>query len=84
MSFKPAPQATGKAAHAAVSSRAPHGPATDLLGNPGFPQACFIACRTPYDCLWLGCSVLLSQDTIARQLHQFRKSAYVAPDWDPA
>lgn len=84
MSFKPAPHATGKAAHAAVSPVAPNGPATDLLGNPGFPQACFMTCKNPYPCLWFGCSIRLSHDTIARQLEQFPKSAYVAPEWDPA
>jgi hypothetical protein len=43
-----------------------------------------MTCQDPIKCLWLGCSIRLSQDKVAHQLQQFPKSAYVAPDWDPA
>jgi hypothetical protein len=84
MSYRPMPDRPTEGAYAPAPASAPHGPATDLLGRPGFPQACFMTCKNPYPCLWFGCSIRLSHDTIARQLEQFPKSAYVAPDWDPA
>ena len=84
MSFKPMPAGPTVGAHAPAPASAPHGPGTDLLGYPGFPMACFATCRDPYTCLWFGCVTKLSAEKVAAQLKQFPKSAYVAPDWDPA